>query len=73
MMYVRRDILGSLVATSHKENSPVDIDEALDFPLGPVSQQLPTPDYKKRGKSKQKCYDVIEPACQNSLKELHST
>ena len=63
---VQRDILGALVAASHKGNSPVDIDEALNFPLGPVSQPLPTAANKKRKTNKSKLYDVVEPECQHS-------
>lgn len=44
---VERGVLDTLVADSHKENSPVDIDEALSFPLRAVSQPLATADNKK--------------------------
>ena len=53
---VQRDILGALVAASHNEGSPVDISEALNFPLGPVSQPLATADNKKRKTNKSKLF-----------------
>lgn len=64
---VPRDILGALVATSHKGKSPVDIDKSLSFNPwpGPVSQPLVTADNKKRKTSKSKLYDVEESVYQN--------
>ena len=41
---VERGVLDTLVADSHKKNSPVNIDEALSFPLRAVSQPLATAD-----------------------------
>ena len=54
------DILGALVAASHKDNSPVNIDEALTFPLGPVSQSLATADNKKGIQTSQNCIILLK-------------
>ena len=62
---MERYVLGTLVAASHKGNSLVDIDSALRFPLGALSQPLTTADNKKRKINKSKLYDFVESAHQN--------
>lgn len=49
---VQRDILGLLMAISHKENSPIDFDKALSFSLAPVPLSLATADGTRRKTSK---------------------
>ena len=41
---IHRDVLGTLLAISNKEQSLVDINKALQFPLSPVSAALATGD-----------------------------
>ena len=54
---VQRDILGLLAARSHENNSAVDIDKALGFPLAPVDLSLATCDGIRRKTNKSDLYD----------------
>ncbi len=40
----QRDIIGKLVALSHKHSAAIDVDSCLVYPLAPVSLSLSTPD-----------------------------
>lgn len=55
---VQRDILGLLMTISYKENSPIDIDKALSFPLAPVPLSLATADGIRRKTAKSKLLDA---------------
>jgi hypothetical protein len=55
---VQRDILGLLMAISHRENSPIDIDKALSFSLAPVPLSLATADGTRRKTSKSTLLDA---------------
>ena len=55
---VQRDILGLLIATSFKEQSLIDIDKALSFPLAPVPLALATCDGARRKTTKSKLMDA---------------
>ena len=55
---VQRDILGLLVASSYEEQSSVDIDKALSFPLAPVPLSLATCDGNRRTTAKSKLLDA---------------
>ena len=55
---VQRDILGLLVASSYEEQSSVDIDKALSFPLAPVPLSLATCDGNRRTTAKSTLLDA---------------
>ena len=59
----QRDVLGMLVAKSQEGDSPVDLDEALSYPLAAISLPLASSDGAKRKTNKSKLYDVIDPVC----------
>ena len=66
---VQRDILGLLVASSYREQSLVDIDKALNFPLAPVPLSLATCDGNRRKTAKSKLLDA---ALSSIVKEIDS-
>ena len=55
---VQREILGLLIATSFKEQSLIDIDNALSFPLAHVPLALATSDGSRRKTAKSKLLDA---------------
>lgn len=54
----QRDILGKLVALSHKRKMAVDLDKCLVYPLAPVSLPLSTPDGAIRKTVKSKLFNA---------------
>ena len=54
---VQRDILGLLLAKSQELNSPIDMEEALKYPLSPVPLALAHADGQRRKTNKSALYD----------------
>ena len=63
---VNRDIIGSLLSFSAKNNKPIDWENALSYPLTPIPLCLSTADGKSRKIAKSKLQKVV-------LKEGDST
>ena len=58
-MAVQRDILGFLLAKSQELNLPVDIDEALKYPLSEVPLSIAHGDGSRRKTNKSALFDVV--------------
>ena len=63
---VQRDILGLLAGKSCKEKMPINMNEALKYPLAPVPLSLATADGSRRSTPKSKIMEVILPAMEIS-------
>ena len=64
---LQKDVLGLLAAKSDQEKGSVDFDEALEFPLSPVSPPLASSDRSMRKTNKAKLYDVLGSLSEHSV------